>query len=178
MTLNEGKELLSKNGISFETYEFDNEATYWHHTTQFPYTKNAKDCKVIILSILSKNGNKNIELQFNEVGNNFLFEELRFGSYCFEMFDSNEDTFVDDLLNHILKIKSGYFAVIIVNDLKNKKWLGDTCFDLNNDDIFGRHDFERAIEQINKPKGLISKLLKTQICYEIYDWNTYHFVTK
>ncbi len=179
MTLVECKELLTENSISFEVCEFENETAYYHHTTQFPNTKNAKDCKVIVLIILSKNEKKNIELQFNSTGNEFIFEELRFGDYAFEMFDYNEEMLADDLLNHIMEIQSGNFVVITSTDLKKRNGHGDVSFDLNDDDdIFGRPAFEKAMELIQKPKGLISRLLKIQMQYEIFDWNTYQCIVK
>ena len=67
----------------------------------FPYTKNARNCKVTTLVMASKNKEKNIELQFNDVGSDFCFEELSFGDYCFEMFDCNEEMLADDLLDRI-----------------------------------------------------------------------------
>ena len=179
MTLNDVKILLSENNIVFDVREFENETVYWHHVSMFPYTKNAKTCKVIALIIRSNNGRNDIELQFNAVDSTFHFEELRFGSYGFEMFDCNEEMLADDLLDRIKEIQSGNFVVIIANDLKNRRWLGDACFDLNDeDDAFGRQGFEKAMRQINKPKGLLSRLLKTQKQYEIYDWNTYRCIVK
>ena len=85
MTLNEAKALLSKNSISFELCEFQNEAEYLHHAMLFPNTANAKHCKVISIIIRSKNEKKNIELQFNAVDDISRFEELWFGDYCYEI---------------------------------------------------------------------------------------------
>ena len=179
MTLFEAKKLLTKNDFVFEIREFEDEATYWHHTTLFPYTKNARNCKVLALIISSNNGKKNIELQFNAVDDDFLFEELRFGDFCFEMFDYKEEMLADDLLDRIKEITNGNFTVIIKNDLKNKKWLADACFDLDDDDdAFGRQGFEKAIQRIRQPKGFISKLLKSKLQYEIYNWNTYDCIVK
>ena len=175
MTLNDVKILLSENNIVFDVREFENETAYWRHVSMFPYTKNAKTCKVIALIIRSNNGRNDIELQFNAVDSTFHFEDLWFGSYSFEMFDCNEEMLADDLLDRIKEIQSGNFVVIIANDLKNRRWLGDACFDLNDeDDAF----FEKAMRRINKPKGLLSRLLKTQKQYEIYDWNTYQCIVK
>ena len=177
MTLFEAKKLLTENNFVFETREFEDEATYWHHTMLFPYTKNAKNCKVIALIITSNNGKKNIELQFNAVDDDFLFEELRFGDFCFEMFDYKEEILANDLLNHINEIKGGAFSVIVANDLKNKKWLADSCFDMkDDDDHFGKPGFEKAIQIIQAPKSFISKLLKASKQYEIYDWNIYQCI--
>ncbi len=178
MTLYKAKELLSENNIPYEMCEFDDEATYWHHTTLFPHTKNAKKCKVIALIIKSNNEKKNIEIQFNSFDDDFLFEELYFGDYSFEMFDYNEDMLSNDLLSRINEIQSGDFVVIVANNLKNKSWLGDSCFDLNDDDVFGNAGFEKAMQRIKKPKGFISRLFKSKKQYEIYDWNTYHCIIK
>lgn len=178
MILEEAKLLLSENNISFEICEFENEATYWRHTALFPYIKNAKECKVIALIIKSNNNKKNIELQFNSVDNEFHFEEMRFGEYGFEMFDYNQEMIAVDLLEHIKEVQSGNFLVIVANDLKRKSWLGDACFDLNDDDLFGNPGFEKAMERINKPKTIILRLLKSQKQYEIYNWNTYQCIVK
>lgn len=179
MTLNDVKMLLSKNNISYELYEFENEAAYIHHAILFPYTKNAKNCKVIALTIASNNKKKNIELQFNAVDNNYIFEELRFGDFGFEMFDYNEEMLTDDLLNRINEIQGGSFAVIVANNLKSRRWLGDACFDLSDDDdCFGKHGFEKAMKRIKNPKGFIARLFKSQKQYEIYDWNSYQCIVK
>lgn len=179
MTLNDAKILLSENNIDFDVYEYENEAAYWHNIALFPYIKNARNCKVITLTIVSNNEKKNIELQFNATGEEFHFEELWFGDYSFEMFDYNEEMLADDLLDHIKEIQSGNFVVIIANDLKNRRWLGDACFYLNeDDDAFGRQGFEKAMERINKPKRLVSRLFRIQKQYEIYDWNTYQCIVK
>ena len=178
MTLQEAKELLSKNNIYFDICKFENEAEYWQHITLFPYTKYAKNCKVIALIIMSNNGKKNIELQFNATENEIHFEELRFGDYGFEMFDYNEEMLANDLLDHIKEIQSGNFTVIVANNLKRKCWIGDACFNLNDDDAFGKAGFERAMKRIKKTKGLISKLLKSSKQYEIYDWNSYQCMIK
>ncbi len=179
MTLYEAEKILTENNLLFEKCEFENEAAYWHHTMMFPHAENAKDCKVIVLIIASNNGKKNIELQFNAADDDFLFEELHFGDFSFEMFDYNEEMLAIDLLDRINKIKSGTFSVIVTNDLKRKRWLGDSCFDLNNDDyLLGKPGFEKAIQKIQAPKGFISKLLKIRKQYEIYDWNTYQCIIK
>ena len=94
------------------------------------------------------------------------------------MFDYNGEMIADDLLERIKEIQSGNFVVIIANDLKNRRWLGDACFDLNDDDAFGRPGYEKAIRRINKSKGFLSRLLKTQKQYEIYDWDTYQCIIK
>lgn len=179
MTLDEAEVLLSKHNISFEICAFDNEAAYWHHTMLFPYTKNAKPCKVIALIIRSNNGKKDIELQFNASDDVFRFEELRFGDYCFDMFDYNEDMLADDLIRIILEIKQGDQIIIVMNDMRKKRWLSDACFDRSdNDDTIGNPGFQKALRQLERPKGLFSKLMRVKEQYEIYDWNSYRCIIK
>ena len=179
MTLDEAKALLSENNILFELHEFNNEAEYWRHTMLFPYTKNAKPCKVIAIIIRSNNGKKDIELQFNAVGDVFRFEELRFGDYCYEMFDCDEGMLADDLIRNILEIEQGNLTMIVLNDIRKKCRVSDACFDLSdNDDAFGKPGFQKALQRIKRPKGLFSKLLRVKEQYEIYDWNSYQCIVK
>ena len=79
MTLFEAKKLLTENDFVFEVSEFEDEATYWHHTMLFPYTKNARNCKVIALIITSNNGKKNIELRRKLCYNNCVYTKKRQG---------------------------------------------------------------------------------------------------
>ena len=178
MTLLEAKELLIKNDITFEALEFENEAEYWLHATPFPYIKNAKSCKVMAIIIKSINEKKNIELQFNDVDGVYYFEELRFGDYCYEMFDYNEEMIPDELINNILEIMQGHLRIINLTDLTKKRWLGDACFNLNDDDMFGEVGFQKAMKRIEKPKNFLSKLRRSKKQYEIYDWNTYQCIVK
>jgi hypothetical protein len=179
MKLDEVKELLIKDNISFEMREYLNEKEYWLHTMMFPYIENAKDFKVIALTIASNNGKKNIELQFNEVNDDFVFVDLMFGDYCFELFDHAEETLATELVKIINKIKSGRLAVIVKNNIKKKRWLGDATFDLDDDDeLLGKQGFEEVKQMIKKSRGFISKLFKPQIQYEIYDWNSYDCIMK
>lgn len=179
MTLDEAKELLKEKNISFSLCEFENEREYWQHTTLFPYTKNAKPCKVIALCIQSRNGHKNIELQFNRVEDTFVFEELRFGDYCYEMFDCNLEMLADRLIHNITEIIKGKLTIIVSNDLDKKRWLGDACFDRDDDDkSFGEPGFQKAMQRIKKPKSFLSKLLGTKKQYEIFSWNNYQCIVE
>lgn len=179
MTLDGAKLLFLENNISFEQQEYANEKEYWNHIMLFPYTKNAKSCKVIAMVIKSNNSNKDLELQFNETNGVFSFEELRFGDYCYEEFDVPEEMLAEDLITHITEVMEGNVAVIVANDLKKKSWLSDACFDLeDDDDVFGVQGFQNAIENIEKPISFWNKIFKSKKQYEIYDWNTYKCIVK
>ncbi|MBQ8783367.1 MAG: hypothetical protein IJZ57_06300 [Clostridia bacterium] len=179
MTLTEAKELLNKNNIAFNLLEFENETEYFHHSFMFPYTKSARSDKVTAIVIESNNGKKNIELQFNEIDGVYQFEEMLFGEFCYEMFNYNEEMLADDLIHNIKEIKTGNLTVIVLNDIKNHRWLSDARFDLSDDDEgFGKTGFQKAMKKIEKPKSFLSKINKSKFQYEIYDWNTYHCIIK
>lgn len=173
MTLNDAIALLNNNNSPFEMWEFQNETEYWNHIMDYPVNKNAKPCKVIALIIFSNNSKKHIELQFNETGGIYYFQEFWFGGSTFEMFDIKEDL-ASEIVKRIEEIRSGCIAIITVNDIRKKRWIGDACFDLNCD----ADEFHRTIKKINKPKSSFSKLIKLRRKYEIYDWNKYQCVIK
>lgn len=179
MLLGEAKMLLTENNIPFEILEFQNEKEYWHHTMLFPYTDNAKECKVIAMIVKSNNGNKNIELQFNAIDDDFKFEDLRFGSFCYELFDVPQKQLKEELIYIITEIIKGNVGIIDENDLKKKMFLIDGSFDLSDEDeFFGKQGFEEAVADIKRPQRLLDKLFKSKIQYEIYDWNTYQCIIK
>lgn len=179
MTLEEVKALLVENDISFELAEYRNEKDYFHHVMLFPYLKKAETCKVIAMVVRSYNGEKDIELQFNEYNGIFCLQELCFGSFCFEIFDIKKELLAEELINYIKQIKEGKFAVIVANNLKRKSLLWDAAFDLNeeNDDC-DKNVFLRTMRRIQKPKGFLAKLFQSELQYEIYDWNNYQCIVK
>ncbi len=179
MTLTDAKILLEKRRIPYQTAQYEDQAAYYRHLALFPYTKNARNCKVIALVIPAVNGVMDIELEFHQKRGEYLFRDMFFGDYCFEMFDYNTDLLEADLLENIGQIVDGKIAVIVKNDLKRKRWLGDSCFDLSDDDnVFGEPGFRGAVAKIEKPKTLWQKLTGGRIQYDIYDWRTYRRVIK
>lgn len=174
MTLNDAKTLLNNNNFPFEMWKFQNETEYWNHITDYPINKNAKPCNVIALIIFSNNSKKHIELQFNETDGIFYFQEFWFGGFTFEMFDIKEEDLASEIVKRIEEIRSGCIAIITVNNIRKKRWLGDACFDLHCD----ANEFHRAIKKIDKPKRFSSQLIKARKKYEIYDWNKYKCVIK
>ncbi len=179
MTLIEAKILLERNRIPYHTAQYENEAEYWHHCMPFPYTDNARKCPVIALVIPSVNGVKDIELQFNRHRGEFVFRDLWFGGYSFEMFNYDPELLEADLLEFIGQIVDGSLAIIESNNLKKKRWRGDACFDLtDDDDVFGVRGYREATAKIEAPKTFWQKLRKTRIQYDIYDWRTHRQIVK
>ena len=179
MTLTDAKILFEKRRIPYQIAQYENEGDYWRHCMTFPYTKNARNCKVTALVIPSVNGLKDIELQFNRRRGEYFFEELRFGGFGFEMFAYDPDLLEADLLDLIGQIVDGKLAVIECNDRKRKRWISDACFDLtDDDDVFGVPGFREALEKIERPKSFWQKLTGKCIQYDIYDWRSHRQVVK
>lgn len=176
MTLSEVKELLNNNHIKFNQSEFENQKEFLNHISAFQYTKYSNPNKIIVLIIESNNGHTNIELEFEYDNNGFIFIDLFFGEYCCEMFDTLNNFLPEEILTCIHDFMSGKFSIITINDIKNKRWLSDMCFDLNDEE--DKVNFEKRIKKIRKSKGHISKLFKFKTQYEIYDWNTYQCIIK
>ena len=179
LNLKEVQELLSQNNIIFHPVHYKNEAEFFNHIELFPYTAKCKKGETISLTILSKNEKKNIEIQFNESSEGFLFEELWFGGYSFEMFDVSEEYIASELLSQINDIMERKMVFIEAHDMKKKCWLGDAVFDYKETgDVFGVSGYRRALQRIEKPKSLFSKIIKSKKRYEIFDWETYRLIEK
>ncbi len=180
MTLMEAKALLNEHNIPCVEKEYESEKDFWLHISLFPYEKKAKSCKVNSLIILSNNGKTNIELQFNETDDAYVFHDVWFGEYAYELFDCEEKFLGEEIITIISEAKSGNIRIVVINDLKHRRWCGDEIFDVqdNQDKWFGNKGFEKTVTKILKPKRFLDKLLKTKYQYEIYDWNSYRCIVK
>lgn len=180
MTLNQAKTLLTEKGIPFEVAQYENEAAYWQHLMPFPRVKLARPGPVAALVIPAVNGVKHIELQFSRLRGEYVLEELWFGGYGFELFDTREENLPGELLELIFHIAEGKLAVITATDLKRKRaWMGDACYDLTDaDTVLGAPGFREAVKEIEAPKTFWQKLTGMQVRYDIYDWRTYRQIVK
>ena len=180
MTLETAKDLLNANNIPFEICYYRDEADFYRHICLFPSLKNAKSCKVTVMVIHSKNGHKDIELQFNETKDGNVFAELYFGGFSYELFGVREDYLSDEIIREIDDIREGRVSVIEVNDLKKCRWIGDSRFDRNDmdDPMFGESGFEKAMRKVQKPLSFFKKLFHAKIQYEVYDFERYQCIIK
>lgn len=179
MNLIDAKALLEKRRIPYHTAQYESEAEYWQHLMPFPHTKNARKCRVTALVIPSVNGVKDIELQFNRVRGEYRFEDLWFGSFCFDLFHPDPQILAADLLDRIGRIVDGKLAVIECFDLKRKRWVSDGFYDLADDDnVFGAPGYEEALAKIEASKTFWQKLTGQKLQYDIYDWRTYRQIVK
>lgn len=174
MTIEKVMDLLAIHNIPYKLCEYDNEKEYLMHVSQFLNDAKVKSCRIRAIVIKSKNGVKDIEIQFNYVDAEYVFEELRFGGFGYELFDVVEDYLSQEIIGIVISIMSGDVCCIEVVDLKRKRWYADASFDLAEDTV----DFKQAMHRIDKKKGLLPKIFKTKKQYEIYDWNTYRCIIK
>ena len=172
MNLSRAKELLNKKGLSYELIEYSCEGDFWKHISQFSDTSKAAHSKMISLVINSPNKHKNLELQFNQLENDYLFCELWFGEYCFEAFDYEADILEQEILSDIENVISGVFIAFSVSDLKNRRFISDGLFEKNSESL------EKFKQKMSKPKSWAEKIFKTQMQYELYDWDTHKIVIK
>ena len=180
MTLSQAKELLKSNSIPFTEIEFLNEADFFNHILEFPYTKKAKENKFYALVIQSNNQKKHIELEFEEKNGEYVFWDLWFGDFCFEYFSGNAEEDCSYLIEEIERIMKGSCTIINVTNAVTKRWIADAQFDRNDvdDDQFGELGFQKAMKRILKTKTLFERLFCFNRCYEIYDWNSYERIIK
>ena len=179
MTLNEAKILLERNRIPYHIAQYESEAEYLRHLMPSPYIQNIPKCKIIALVIPSVNGVKDIELQFNRLRGEYIFQELWFGGFGFDLFNPEPHILEADLLDTIGRIVDGKLAVIGCYNLKRKRWISDGYYDLTDDDnVFGAPGYREAIAKIEAPKTFWQKLTGKQLQYDIYDWRTYRQVIK
>ena len=172
MNLTRAVELLNQKGLPYELIEYSCEDDFLKHISEFRDIQDASQSKTIALVIKSRNNHKNIELQFNEFKNDYLFRELWFGEYSFEAFDYEPEFIEKELFDNIQKIMSNYMIAVSLNDLKNRRWISDGL--LENDDMY----LKKFKHKMFKPKSFWGKIFKSQKQYEIYDWNTYQIIVK
>ncbi len=177
MTLNDVTELLNISGIPFYLRKYQSEMEYLRKTNMPPYTRNVRLCKTVVLVIESVNGHKNIEIQFNLTDGVFLFEQLRFGHYSFELFDCDELSLSDCIIDNIRTIMSGNLKIIVCNDMKKGHRIEDMCFDIS-EDASEEDRFYKALNKISRPKGLFQRIIRSEKQYEVFDWNSYQNIVK
>lgn len=179
MNLIDAKTLLEKRRIPYHMTQYESEAEYFRHLMAFPRRDNGRKCAVTALVIPAVNGEKHIELQFNRGRGGYVFEELWFGGYSFELFDHDPDLLEADLLDRIGQIVEGKTAVILAYDLRRRRWVSDSCFDLSDqDNVFGAPGFREAVARIEGPRTFRQKLTGQKQQYDIYDWHTCRQILK
>ena len=179
MTIENVMRELERNDIYFSVRDYEKEEDYLKHVYLFPNAKNPNNCKVRTLVVKCPNGHKNVELQFNDEDGEYVFNEMLFGEYCFELFDTDDEYLIDEILSNIFQIISEQLVIIIKNDLDKKRWVSDACYSLNDEDkTYGEPAFLKALEKIERPKNSIEKKISTKKQYEIYSFNSYQCIIR
>ncbi|MBQ7915392.1 MAG: hypothetical protein IJ315_01220 [Firmicutes bacterium] len=179
MTLLEVRTLLYKHELPFEEIIYSRKEEFLKEYFGYICSKDTENAKVAILMIRNENHNKHLLLEFNLEGQDYIFQNLYFGAFDYEMFNYNENMLPVDLINNIKTVMDGKQYIINVINLKKKKWCADARFviseDPDEDDSLG---LSKAVRKIEQPKSWLQKLLKMQYQYEIYNWNNYRGITR
>ena len=179
MTIEHVKSMLMERRIPFLIFDYDNEEEYLKHVHKYPELKYAQPCRVKVIVIECFNGYKNLEIQFNEEDGEFLFIELLFGEYCFDMYENQNEFTPNDLMYNIHQVLSEQLAIIVKNDIKRERWISDDCYVLNDDDpIFGEPAFFAAVGYINRPHRFYESLKSPRYQFEIYTANSYQCIKR
>ena len=78
---------------------------------------------------------------------------------------------------NIKRIMECSVSVIVKNDLKNMKWIGDAV--QWRDESDSEHIFYKIVEdEMNKPITFFERLLHVRKQYEVYDFENYKCIIK
>ena len=81
--------------------------------------------------------------------------------------------------SHVSEIRRGNRAFLVINDLRKKRPRGHYCFLLNDDSVlYGKPAYEAALRRIARQKGFFARLTRSELQYELYDWEHYQRVVK
>jgi hypothetical protein len=178
MKIDEAIQLISSRGIPFEIREYSDEAEFFKSIMTFPRLFQAAYCKTKAIVIRSKNGHKDIFLQFNAFENEYVFVDLFFGEFAFELLaDYDEEKLPAQLMRFIDLIIDCKVSIIMLNDLKKKKWIGDAVNYRDEED--SEQIFYKIVEDgMNKPLSLFERLFHVRKQYEVYDFKNYKCIIK
>ena len=174
--LNRISEQLQDRAIPFEELHYENRNSFWQAIEVYPDEEKPTPYPVLALTVKSNNGKKDLAVVFEQVDDRYEFCDLFFGSFGFELFDAEEEITEGSLLDLIEDIMRNETTVIYAVDITKNIWLWDGVFDLNDPDPHDKEEFEKKLQEIQKPKKGLSKLLDHETRYEIYNWDTYRCV--
>ena len=166
MDIDRAKEMLKRRKARYKEASYATEKDYWRHICEYYYCEHASDNKVRALVIPCKNGGRNIELQFTENNGNFIFTELYFGSFCFELSESTqqEEEQERELNNHLDNLLEGRYTVVTAADLN----AGRLVFDGFSPDM-PPDTKQRLADRLGKANSIWGRLGRKNFAYEIYD---------
>jgi len=168
MTLEEGRQLLAREGLPFDELHYENENAYWADACPWTLTGQGRNCPVTVLRAAAPNGVRHLELQFAQD----RLEDLYFGGFGFELWEAED--LEAALLEDIRLITGGKSWACIKMDAKTKSWRGDGWFPREE----GSDSMEKALEKLRRPRTWRERLFRTRRLYEVYDWNEYHRIER
>lgn len=166
MDIDRAKEMLKRRKTRYKEASYATEKEYWRHICEYYYFEHASDNRVRALVIPCGNGERSIELQFTENNGSFIFTELYFGTFCFELSESAEEgeERERELNKHLGNLLEGRYTVVTAADIN----AGRLVFDGFSPDM-PPDTKQRLADRIGKANSIWGRLARKKFAYEIYD---------
>lgn len=175
MNIDEAKKLLTDKGLSFIEKAFATQREYWEHCSEFwhmEYASTSPDSRIKALVIPCANGKKDIELEFELKEGEFVFSDLLFGSFSFEIveFLSEGETVEDEIMKYLPDLLESRYTILTVNQIGRGVILDSYRPDVT------KEAREKLLKAYGSAMSFWGKLLKRRFIAEVYDRDTYEAV--
>lgn len=175
MKIDEAKILLNTKGITFKEKDFATQREYWEHCSEFWNMENAStstESRIKALVIPCANGKKDIELEFELKDDEFVFADLLFGSFSFEIMDflSEGETVEDELMKYLPDLLNNRYTILTVNQVGR-----GVIMDSYRPDV-SKEEREKVLNAYGGAISFWGKLFKRRFIAEVYDRDTYETV--
>ena len=172
MNIDKAKKLLSDNGISFIEKDFATQREYWEHCSEFWHIEHAStspDSRRKALVIPCANGKKDIELEFELKDDEFVFADLLFGSFSFEILDflTEGETVEDEIMKYLPDILKNRYTVLTVNQVGRGVIMDSYRINVSEEDR------AKLLDAYGRAQTIWGKLLRRRYAIELYDRNSY-----
>lgn len=168
MTLEEGRQLLAREGLPFIELRFETERDFFSAVCPWAVTAAGRKAPVTVLRAEAPNGRRHLELQFMED----RLVDLFFGGFSFELWEESDPE--KALLESIRLVTGGQSWVSITVNAKTNRWMGDGWFPVND----GSGTLRQALSKLECPRAWWKRLPGSRRIYEVYDWNEYHRIER
>ena len=175
MNIDEAKKLLTDKGLSFIEKDFATQREYWEHCSEFWHMELAStspDSRMKALVIPCANGKKDIELEFKMKDGGFVFSDLLFGSFSFEIveFLSEGETVEGEIMKYLPDLLENRYTILTVNQVGRGVILDSYRPDIT------KEAREKLLKAYGSAFSFWGKLFKRRFIAEVYDRDTYETV--
>lgn len=176
MNILQVEKLLSEHNFTFDKRIYKNANAFFSENFKFFNRTVESENEIAALIIKSNNRKTNIVLQFNKNSDVFVFYNMYFGCFDFELFNTEEECLEDSILNAVSCITAEKHKFIAVYNLKSKKMIFDCRLDLSEHEE--KEYYQDLKMKIDKTKSFLKRLIGAETMYEEYDWDSYSSLIK